>query len=646
MSAATDYVQAGFALIPLRHGTKAPLIRDWTLKERAITTHQAALNLNGGGIGLAHAWSRTCAFDIDDFFQTIDWFTAKGVDVTGLLQHPAAVRINSGKPNHAKLIYRLPDGVEPLLSIKVRSDTGATVFEFRCADSRGQTVQCVLPPSIHPDTGKAYAWEGDWRKIPPLPDNLLAVWHEQIRINQFRTNNRFTSPGTLENLSDQTCDDLVSALAIIPSDDRDTWIAVGHALKPLGEYGRVLWESWSKKSRAYKPGDESRWETFDTKHSDYRSVFARASRHYGWANPGYRWPDGSETDHSGSVVDYGEHFIDVETFISTIKPPVWLVDRIIEQGCLYSLTAHTNHGKTALATTLAVSIASGLKFGLNKSTQGHVLYLCGENPENFKRRLAGTIHEMGLTPREIKNSLTIFDYGDWLTKISPALLDFCAKVEGVILIIIDTTVAYFPGDNENDNSQSRDHAKRMRDLIGAAGNPAIVTLSHTPKSAEAALEPRGGSGFIGEIDGNLTASLTGEIVELWHTKLRERGFDPVKWLLKSVPVPGLFDADNRQVETVVAVAISEEDAEKQSFNDSCDADDMIKAMYNNQQGSIAIWVASLGWFYSNGMPDKSRGNRAMKLLSQEKYVEQGMNKRFRITETKGEKYAKKLLNIK
>ena len=40
------------------------------------------------------------------------------------------------------------------------------------------TVQDVLPPSIHPDTGKPYEWAGagDWRKLPTLPNMVLTLW--------------------------------------------------------------------------------------------------------------------------------------------------------------------------------------------------------------------------------------------------------------------------------------------------------------------------------------------------------------------------------------------------------------------------------------------------------------------------------------
>jgi hypothetical protein len=79
--------------------------------------------------------------------------------------------------------------------------------------------------------------------------------------------------------------DLRSALNSIPADDRELWVRIGLALKPLGDAGRGLWLDWSQHSDKYDPADTGRtWESFDPKNIDFRSVFAEAKRR-GWINP-------------------------------------------------------------------------------------------------------------------------------------------------------------------------------------------------------------------------------------------------------------------------------------------------------------------------------------------------------------------------
>ena len=172
-----DYVEAGFALVPIPLAMKGPRIPGWQLEENAIRTHEAAAALVGCNLGLAHRWCGTCVLDIDDLQASTDWLAEWDVNLFGLLAADDAVQIRSGREGRAKLLYRLPESCDWLPTQKI----DAVGLEFRCASKDGSsTVQDVLPPSIHPDTNRPYEWAGagDWRNLPTLPDTLLAVWKE------------------------------------------------------------------------------------------------------------------------------------------------------------------------------------------------------------------------------------------------------------------------------------------------------------------------------------------------------------------------------------------------------------------------------------------------------------------------------------
>jgi len=168
-----SYVRWGFALVPIPKGTKGPNTKGWNLRANCWT-EAGDVRQHAGNIGLAHAYSRTCALDVDSYTAAVPALAALGVDIDALLSADDAVQIRSGRPNRAKLVYRLPAGVDPLPSVD-RTDASEG-FEFRCGTKDGLTVQDVLPPSIHPDTGKPYAWAGDWRNLPELPALLLSAW--------------------------------------------------------------------------------------------------------------------------------------------------------------------------------------------------------------------------------------------------------------------------------------------------------------------------------------------------------------------------------------------------------------------------------------------------------------------------------------
>ena len=181
-SSPSDYLTAGWALVPIPRGSKGPSYEGWNTRAKCITDPAQASMINGGNLGLAHAYSRTCAIDIDDYEFAQEWFEGHAVNIDALVAADDAVQVTSGRMNRAKLIYRLPEGVDPLPGKKIKGPLGKDAIDFRCATADGLTVQDVLPPSIHPDTGKPYEWRGDWRRLPTLPGTLLDVWRELIGV--------------------------------------------------------------------------------------------------------------------------------------------------------------------------------------------------------------------------------------------------------------------------------------------------------------------------------------------------------------------------------------------------------------------------------------------------------------------------------
>ena len=126
------------------------------------------------GIGLIHQLSGTCTLDIDNIEQSTIALAACGINLAQLMAE--GVRIESGRENRSKLLFKAPAGVElkrhALNWTKEDNPKESdVVFELR-----GGFTQDVLPPSIHPDTGQPYFWVGDYKNIPELPPGLLNIW--------------------------------------------------------------------------------------------------------------------------------------------------------------------------------------------------------------------------------------------------------------------------------------------------------------------------------------------------------------------------------------------------------------------------------------------------------------------------------------
>lgn len=127
------------------------------------------------------------------------------------------------------------------------------ILEFRCATANNLTVQDVLPPSIHPETGNPYQWagKGNWRAIPTIPAALLNVWRSLFKPapTQSRGSRPDVGDSSEVTLPPETVQHLRSALLSMRADDYKLWIDCGMALKTLGDVGRGLWLEWSLTSR-------------------------------------------------------------------------------------------------------------------------------------------------------------------------------------------------------------------------------------------------------------------------------------------------------------------------------------------------------------------------------------------------------------
>lgn len=107
---------------------------------------------------------------------------------------------------------------------------------------------------------------------------VLAVRHGAARLTA-------ANDATLVRVDARTVDDLRSSLAHMRSDDRVLWVAMGHALKTLGDTGRGLWLDWSRTSVLFDPADAARaWDSFAPRNTGHQAVFAEAMRR-GWVNP-------------------------------------------------------------------------------------------------------------------------------------------------------------------------------------------------------------------------------------------------------------------------------------------------------------------------------------------------------------------------
>jgi hypothetical protein len=328
--------------------------------------------------------------------------------------------------------------------------------------------------------------------------------------------------------------------------------------------------------------------------------------------------------------------LSAEQFVAGFTPPAYLVDGVLQRGYLYSLTARTGHGKTAVAMYIAQAVGRGLAMHGREVKAGTVLLLAGENPDDIRARFLVLADAFGFKAEDLKMRF-VAGVIDVAAKM-PEIKAEAEKIADLVLVIVDTAAAYFPGDESNSNSQQGAYARLLRQLTSLPGKPAVLVNCHPVKNASRDnLLPMGGSAFLNEVDGNLTLWATAEKQTTlhWLGKFRGPEFEPMTFELEVADSARVIDAEGRLMPSVVARPISELKQQMEEGKRENEDAMVLRAIAADRNISIAELARKCGFINSTGQPMKSTVFRICNQLVEEKLLERRGNK-YRIT-AKGKK---------
>ena len=492
LSLFSEYVKAGWKLCRIAPGSKGPRSAGWNELSNAITTPEAASSLQAAG--LLHAYSGTCALDIDDVAAT----TAKYPAVAALLKLPNMVQIISGNPNHAKLLFKL---AEPLPS----KTFGGGAFELRCSTTGGKSVQDVLPPSPHP-SGTTYQFVGDWRKLPPLPDALKTLWLDEIK--------------TAAPLAESPSGNLLELAAILskydPDAGYDEWIRFGmaaHHESGGSEAGLAIWDEFSSPSDKY-PGIaqlRQHWVSFGRSATPVTIDSLR--KH-----------DIATADEFDIVAEVPAEkkpksefrFLDLDELFARPAPD-WLIPGVLPQRGIGSFWGQPGSGKTFLAVDIALSVALGQSWRGQPTRQGGILYIAAEDDSGVQARLFSGLATRGACKAPIR----VLPTAPTLTSAehSNALLRAVSAEGPQAITFVDTLAAVTTGADEN-SGKDMGQLIAICQKIHKLTNGLVILIHHEGKSTGKGL--RGWSGLHGAFD------VEWEVIENKDEALREMKISKMK----------------------------------------------------------------------------------------------------------------------
>ena len=271
---AIRYAHKGFEVFPLAVGSKKPM-RD-----------SCGLSAATGDVALVAEWCREFPF------ANIGLRTGPGSGICAIDLDPLSGGFDSerrlrseGKAWPETPVQRTRSGGRHIiLQHHPLIVTGANRLGPGI-DFRGAGGYIVAAPSIV--GGKAYSWLS-WPPCGPAPapgwllDHLAA---EAAKRQADKPSPAKPLPAVLEPEIERAR----KALCFIPSDDRDTWLAVGMALSgSFGDSGRSLWDEWSRQSRNYtEAGQVKAWKSFKGGARTVATIFWLRSQYRG-SMPVYR----------------------------------------------------------------------------------------------------------------------------------------------------------------------------------------------------------------------------------------------------------------------------------------------------------------------------------------------------------------------
>jgi hypothetical protein len=303
---------------------------------------------------------------------------------------------------------------------------------------------------------------------------------------------------------------------------------------------------------------------------------------------------------AAKIKDEGDapaQFKTVAAFCAEYVPISYAVEPFIRSSSLYTLTAKTGAGKTALLIIMALAVALGRSELLGREVEeGRVAYIAAENPDDLRMRIMVAAYILNIDLGDLGDRLVILDKRMKPEELRAKLKELTSNGP-ISLIIIDTLAAFFDGEDINNPVQGGEFMRGLRPLTQIKGAPSVVVAAHPKKNAtDGELVPYGAGTILNEVDGNLTLrKVPGVVAELhWQGKLRGVEFEPVKFRFDLLTSPDVKDVKDREVQLPVLRPMAEADAERREKAEINRDAAVIRAMMDESEGSFSTWATAAG----------------------------------------------------
>ena len=358
------------------------------------------------------------------------------------------------------------------------------ILEFRCANRDNGSVQDVLPPSIHPDTGTPYRWRGDWRAIPTVPRPLIDLWDAIIRDGPDLTN-----PVPVYSNPECTAAELREVISHLdPNPEPEWWRVIAAAASTGTPEAKNIVREWSSGSPKHTEKE------FNKKWNDAISRASREPR-IGFGTLKMMAHDAQQTSSLKNVPQPNKSLFTVRSMDQvSIKPIRWLWPGMLAKGKVHLIAGAGGRGKTSLLLAVAAKLTRGDAFpGGTPSQPAPVLYITSEDggsgaQDTLKPRFiaAGGYENLLsyvtslLTPTG--EHLSIVNHWEEIEKL--------IRQTQAVLTIVDPITSLCGDHLDNNNAtQIRSVMARLQEIADSTGT-AMMAVNHLTKNTDASMVNR------------------------------------------------------------------------------------------------------------------------------------------------------------
>ena len=163
-----------------------------------------------------------------------------------------------------------------------------------------------------------------------------------------------------------------------------------------------------------------------------------------------------------------------------LQAPSWLVQPLFETHSLVLMFGPANHGKTFVALSMALSVASGLDWAGHSVQQGRVIYVVGEGGRGIQKRGYAWKQHYGHSAPQchfVQHPVQVVNEPE-RAKFVTAVRPLAPK-----LIVLDTLATMTVGVDENDTGDMGRFTAACREIANDLG--ATVLVIHHPTKSNA-----------------------------------------------------------------------------------------------------------------------------------------------------------------